>query len=90
MAALENGYCIAKETLAQEGKKLYVILSATGGSSTPYTPGELWAGRQTQGEDSPHRLAYLTDLIRRPQTGLRGHGAGQSARTPPPWPQSGR
>ena len=28
---LENGYRIAKETLAQEGKKLYVILSATGG-----------------------------------------------------------
>ena len=66
---LENGYRIAKETLAQEGKKLYVILSATGGSSTPYTPGELWAGRQTQGEDSPHRLAYLTDLIRRRRAG---------------------
>ena len=75
---LENGYRIAKETLAQEGKKLYVILSATGGSSTPYTPGELWAGRQTQGEDSPHRLAYLTDLIRRRRRALEGMERGSA------------
>ena len=69
---IENGYCIQTETLAQEGKKLYVILSATGGASTPYTPGELWAGRQTQGEDSPPRLAYLTDLIQRRRRALEG------------------
>lgn len=75
---LENGYRIAKETLAQEGKKLYVILSATGGSSTPYTPGELWAGRQTQGEESPHRLAYLTDLIRRRRRALEGMERGSA------------
>lgn len=75
---LENGYRIAKETLAQEGKKLYVILSATGGSSTPYTPGELWAGHQTQGEDSPHRLAYLTDLIRRRRRALEGMERGSA------------
>jgi len=75
---LENGYRIEKETLAQEGKKLYVILSATGGSSTPYTPGELWAGRQTQGEDSPHRLAYLSDLIRRRRRALEGMERGST------------
>ena len=48
---LENGYRIAKETLAQEGKKLYVILSATGGSSTPYTPGELLAVAYNAGQE---------------------------------------
>ena len=73
---IENGYCIQTETLAQEGKKLYVILSATGGASTPYTPGELWAGRQTQGEDSPPRLAYLTDLIQRRRRALEGMEKG--------------
>ena len=73
---IKNGYCIPKETLVQEGKKRYLILSATGGASTPYTPGELWAGRQTRGEENPYRLAYLTDLIQRRKRALEGMERG--------------
>ena len=40
--------------------------------SPRYSPGELWAGRQQQGEDNPHRLAYLTEQIRRRQRALEG------------------
>ena len=40
---------IQGETLAREGEKFYNILTATGGVSPAYTPGELWAGRQRQG-----------------------------------------
>ena len=42
------------------------------GQSPRYSPGELWAGRQQQGEDNPHRLAYLTEQIRRRQRALEG------------------
>ena len=68
----EHGYAIQGETLAREGEKFYSILTATGGVSPPYTPGELWAGRQARGEEAPHRLAYLTDLLRRRQRALEG------------------
>ena len=74
----EHGYCIQRETLVQEGKKLYVILSATGGTCAPYTPGELWAGRQVRGEDAPHRLAYLSDLIQRRRRALEGMERGSA------------
>lgn len=70
----EQGYVIQGETLAREGEKFYTILTATGGESTPYTPGELWAGRQRQGEENPHRLDYLTQLLRRRQRALAGMG----------------
>lgn len=74
----ENGYCIRRETVAVEGKKLYVILSVTSGECPPYTQAELWAGRQQRGEDSPHRLAYLNDLIQRRERAIAGMRQGTS------------
>ena len=74
----ENGYRIHRETVAVEGRKLYTILSVTGGESTPYTQAELWAGRQREGEDSPHRLAYLDDLISRRERAIDGMKKGVS------------
>lgn len=68
----ENGYRIEKETLVREGVKLYVILTVRGGTDTPYTEGELWAGRQRPGENAPLRLAYLDDLLRRRRRALTG------------------
>lgn len=74
----ENGYCIDRETVAVEGRKLYTILSVTGGESTPYTQAELWAGRQRKGENAPHRLAYLDDLISRRGRAIDGMRKGAS------------
>lgn len=68
----ENGYAITGEQVVREGEKFYQLLTATGGSCPPYTPGERLAGRQRQGEDAPQRLAFLEDLIRRRQRALAG------------------
>lgn len=50
---LENGYRIAKETLAQEGKKLYVILSATGGAARPIPPASCGRAARPRGRTAP-------------------------------------
>ena len=68
----EHGYAILWEGIAREGEKFYPLFTATGGQSPRYSPGELWAGRQQQGEENPHRLAYLTEQIRRRQRALEG------------------
>ena len=57
-----------RQWLAENG----YAMTATGGSCPPYTPGERLAGRQRQGEEAPHRLAFLEDLIRRRQRALAG------------------
>ena len=67
-----GGYCIQREQIVREGEKFYVILTVRGGQSQPYTPAELWVGRQTQGEDNPHRLDYLRDQLRRRERALAG------------------
>ena len=69
---IAHGYAILWEGIAREGEKFYPLFTATGGQSPRYSPGELWAGRQQQGEDNPHRLAYLTEQIRRRQRALEG------------------
>lgn len=69
---IKNGYLIQKETLVREGEKFYNLFMATGGESPAYTPGELLTGRQQKGEESPHRLAYLEDQIRRRRRALSG------------------
>ena len=68
----EHGYAILWEGIARAGEKFYPLFTATGGQSPRYSPGELWAGRHQQGEDNPHRLAYLTEQIRRRQRALEG------------------
>lgn len=74
----ENGYAITREQVVREGEKFYQLLTATGGTCPPYTPGERLAGRQRQGEESPHRLAFLEDLIRRRQRALAGMAKSSS------------
>lgn len=72
-----HGYAIQGETLVREGEKFYQILTVRGGEETrPYTPGELWAGRQARGMKSPHRLAFLEQLITRRQRALEGMSRG--------------
>lgn len=71
----EQGYAIQKETLVREGEKFYQILRVRGGETSPYTQAELWGGRQRQGEESPHRLAFLEELIRRRRRALAGMAA---------------
>lgn len=78
---VENGYCIQREKIVREGEKFYVVLTVRGGQSRPYTPAELWVGRQTRGEDNPHRLDYLRDQLRRRERALAG--MRQSASLPP-------
>lgn len=76
-----HGYAIQGETLVREGEKFYQILRVQGGEARPYTQGELWAGRQRQGEESPHRLDFLTQLIQRRRHALAGMAS--SAKTLP-------
>ena len=71
-----NGYRIEKETVVREGEKLYVILTIRSGQDAPYSPGELWAGRQRRGEEAPLRLEYLDDLLRRRRRALAGMERG--------------
>ena len=78
----EHGYGILWEGIAREGEKFYPLFTATGGQSPRYSLGELWAGRQQQGEDNPHRLAYLTEQIRAAAAGPGGHGPRAAARIP--------
>ena len=71
-----NGYRIEGEAVVREGQKLYVILTVRGGTDEPYSPGELWAGRQRKGEGAPLRLDYLEDLLRRRRRALAGMERG--------------
>lgn len=74
---LDNGYLIRQERVVKEGEKYYVILTVTGGENPiPYTPAELWVGRQNPEEDNPHRKAYLADQIRRRERALAGMKQG--------------
>lgn len=47
-ALLDNGFRIEKESIAEEGEKLYVILVASVGEDTPYTEAELLVGRKNK------------------------------------------
>ena len=69
---LGHGYEIREETVIREGEKYYPILTVRGGTDRPYSLGELWAGRQRPGENNPHRLTYLEDLLRRRTRALAG------------------
>ena len=73
---ITNGYTIQRELVVKEGEKYYVILTVRGGESAPYTPAELWVGRQQAGETNPHRGAYLADQIRRRERALAGMKQG--------------
>lgn len=66
----QNGFTVLREVLTKEGRTLYVTLLAAPGADTPYTPAELWAGRQTH--NAPLRGEYLDKLLRRAAAALAG------------------
>ncbi|MBR5533947.1 MAG: SAM-dependent methyltransferase [Ruminiclostridium sp.] len=76
---IANGYTIQRELVVKEGEKYYVILTVTSGISQPYTPAELFVGRQQAGEVNPHRGAYLADQLRRRERALQGMKQGNPA-----------
>lgn len=53
---IENGYRIQKERIVREGKRLYVVMMVRAEESEPMTPGELWAGKNS---NDPLRGEYL-------------------------------
>lgn len=54
-----NGFVIEREVLVEEGSTLYLVFLARPGEARPYTEGEIWAGRQYRGMESPLRGRYL-------------------------------
>ena len=69
-----NGYQVQMEHLAQEGRRIYITMEVTAGTSAPLMLGESWAGRQWQGMDAPLRDCLFTQVLRqvqRAQAGLR-------------------
>ena len=72
----------------------HAILTVRGGEETPYSLGELWAGRQRRGQRDPLRLGYLQALLRRINTVLLRGGTTPDARfqcgaAAPPRPEMG-
>ena len=66
------GYTIRRELLSREGDTLYTTFEVYAGPMAELTPAELWAGRQTRGEGSPLRLAYLDRLLRQTERAIAG------------------
>ena len=67
-----HGYTIRRELLSREGDTLYTTFEVYAGPMAKLTPAELWAGRQTRGEGSPLRLAYLDRLLRQTERAIAG------------------
>ena len=72
-----NGFLLIREIICREGEKFYVVFVVRPGEGRDYTLGELWAGTQCKGMQSPHRLAYLEDLIARRSRALEGLRKGK-------------
>ena len=70
-----NGYAVLNEDIVREGKKLYSIWSAAGGTMPAFTPAELWAGKNRPG---PLRKEFLDMAERKAEHALQGHLAAQS------------
>lgn len=70
----QNGYCILRERIAREGKRLYTVLETVGGQMEPLSAGELWAGRQS---DDPLRGAYLEMMAGKVSRALKGQCASK-------------
>lgn len=74
----QNGYHIQMEHLRKDGRRVYVTMEVEPGDAPPYTEGEMWAGRQWKGMDSPLRSHFLVDMEKRAERAL--HGLAQSVR----------
>lgn len=66
----EWGYAIEEEHIAREGQRLYSIWTVKAGQMPPMTPGELWAGAQS---NDPLRGAYLDYISAKLRRALAGH-----------------
>lgn len=69
---LDHGYTVEKETICQEGSRMYTILTVRGGQDEPMTPAELWVGRN---HPQPLRLSYLTMMENKVRRALEGQRA---------------
>lgn len=69
---MEHSFTIRREDLVREGGTLYHTMSVVPGKMAPLSPGELWAGRQSEGMDSPYRTEYLSALIGRADRAMEG------------------
>lgn len=65
-----NGYCIEKETITKEGRRLYSCLTVRGGHMEELTPAELWVGRQSS---NPLRGEFLAMMGAKIERALNGH-----------------
>lgn len=68
----KNGYRIKMEHINRDGGRTYVTMEAVAGEAPPYSVGELWAGRQWPGMESPLRADFLADMERRAERALAG------------------
>lgn len=68
----ENGYLISRERVSREGERLYSIWTVKGGEMPPLSPGELWAGKQS---NDPLRGEYLDYIAAKVSRALTGHMA---------------
>ena len=75
----EHGFTIAREILTREGDTIYTTFRVEAGPMAELTAGELWAGRQSRGEDDPLREPYLNRLI--DQTARAVEGLRRSTRS---------
>ena len=69
---LYHGYTIVRETICQEGSRMYTILTVCGGQDAPMTPAELWVGRN---QPQPLRGAYLSMMKGKVRRALEGQQA---------------
>lgn len=69
-----HGYAILHEQIAREGKRLYSVWSVRGGWMAPFSPAELWAGRDSR---DPLRLEYLVMVEEKAEKALRGQLAAR-------------
>lgn len=66
---LEHGYRVEQETICQEGRRMYTILTVRGGQDTPLSAAELWVGRN---RPQPLRRAYLAMMGEKVRRALEG------------------
>lgn len=69
-----NGYAIVEEKIVREGKRLYSIWTARGGTMPPLSPAERWAGVNRM---SPLRVDYLSMMEEKAQKALQGQRAAR-------------
>lgn len=67
-----HGYTICMEHINREDRRLYVTMEVKAGACASYSEGELWAGRQWRGMESPLRADYLDEMLFRARRALEG------------------